>query len=126
MWFRVPYTIHTDQRRNFESTLFSETCRLLRITKTRTTYRSSANGQVERYNRILLAMIRCYLDGQQKDWDEHIPLFGMAIRFTTNRNTGFIPNFLMLGREISLPDQLFGFKKLSRDIPSYLKNVYQD
>ena len=32
----------------------------------------------------------------------------------------------MLGREVSLPDQLFSFNKLSMDIPSYLKNLQSE
>ena len=33
----VPSLIHTNQRQNFESALFTEVCELLNITKTRTT-----------------------------------------------------------------------------------------
>ena len=53
--FGFPNQIVTDQGRNFESTLFKEVCKLLRIDKKRTTaYRPSANGQAERQNRTLM------------------------------------------------------------------------
>ena len=71
--FGLSTRLHSDQGRNFESSLFQQLCKALEITKTRTSpYRPSANGQVERYNRVLLAMIRCYIDGRQKSWDEHL------------------------------------------------------
>lgn len=33
-WYETPRTIHTDQGRNYDSTLFREVCRLLNINKT--------------------------------------------------------------------------------------------
>ena len=41
--FGVPLTVHTDQGRNFD-----------------------ANGQVERYNQLVLNYLRCYLGGKQR------------------------------------------------------------
>ena len=68
-WTTAPAS-HSDQGRNFESTLFAELCKSLEVAKTRTTpYRPSANGQMERYNRTLLAAIRCFVDEQQ-EWDD--------------------------------------------------------
>ena len=80
---------------------------MLHIAKTRTTpYRPSANGQVERMNRAMLQILRCFIQDQQTDWDLHLDTVGMAIRSTVNRQTGFIPNFLMLCREVLQPIDL--------------------
>ena len=50
--FGVPLAIHTDQGRQFESTLFREMCHLLDIDKTRTTaFHPQSDGLVERMNR---------------------------------------------------------------------------
>ena len=105
--FGIPEHLHTDQGRNFTGKLFEGICKLLDITKTRTTpYRPCSNGQVERYNRTLLQLIRCHLK-QNSSWDEDLPILTSAIRSVPNRTTGFTPNLLMLGREVRLPEDLF-------------------
>lgn len=107
----TPLEIHTDQGSNFQSQLFSDVCRLFRITKTRTTpYHPSSNGQVERLNRTILQMIRCYVDSNQKNWDEDLPMLLAAYRSTPHQGTQLIPNKLMLGREVLQP-----YDVLSRD-----------
>ena len=79
----------------------------LKIVKTRTSsYRPSANGKVERMNRTILQILRCFIRGQHEDWDLHLATVGMAIRSTVNRQTGFTPNFLMLGRKVLQPIDL--------------------
>ena len=99
--------IVTDQGTNFESSLFKNICRLLGIHKSRTTaWRPSANGQVERFNLTIKNAIRCYVSKDQHDWDENLPLIASAIRASVNRSTGFTPNRLMLGREISIPTEI--------------------
>ena len=99
-----PLEIHTDQGGNFESELFKEMCELLEIGKTRTTsYRPSANGQVERYNRSIAQIIRCCIGDGQERWDDFIGTAVGAIRATVNRSTGFTPNRMMLGREVMIP-----------------------
>ena len=57
-------------------------------------------------NRTILQILRCFIQGQQEDWDLHLTTVGMAIRSTVNRQTGFTPNFLMLGREVLQPIDL--------------------
>ena len=104
--FGAPSLIHTDQGRNFTSALFQGVCELLEITKTRTTpYRPCSNGQVERYNRTLLQLIRCHLKENNR-WDEDLALLTSAIRSVPNRQTGFTPNMMMLGREVRHPADL--------------------
>lgn len=73
-----------------------------------TPYRPCSNGQVERYNRTLLQLIRCHLKGK---WDEDLPILTGALRSLPNRSTGLTPNLMMLGREVRQPmDLVFDFK----------------
>ncbi len=105
--FGYPLKLVSDQGRNFESSLFKEVCRVLQINKSRTTaYRPSANGQAERMNRTLMSAVRCFVDECKDEWDEYIPLITSAIRSSVNRNTGFTPNHLMLGRELNTPAEM--------------------
>ena len=61
----------------------------LEIGKTRTTsYRPSANGQVERYNRSIAQIIRCCIGKRQESWDDLVGIAVGAIRATVNRSTG--------------------------------------
>ena len=52
--FGAPVAIHSDQGRNFESSMFAELCLLLGIHKTRTSpFHLQSDGLVERFNRTL-------------------------------------------------------------------------
>ena len=99
--FGCPLQIHTHQGTNFTGSLFTAICTLLEIAKTRTTpYRPCSNGQVERYNRTLLQLIRCHLKENVTDWDKDLPILAGAIRSLPNRTTGLTRNLMMLGREV--------------------------
>ena len=108
--FGVCHEIHSDQGRNYESKVFHEVCNLLGIRKTRTTpMRPQSDGMVERFNRTIEVMLSAFVSKHQKDWDVYLPFLTMAYRSSQHESTGYSPNRLMLGREISLPvDLLFG------------------
>ena len=54
----VPDVLHSDQGRNFESSLFHQVLQAFGIHKTRTTaYHPQSDGMVERFNRSLLQLL---------------------------------------------------------------------
>ena len=60
--FAIPEVIHSDQGRNFESSLLRQTLDAFGIEKSRTTdYHPQGDGMVECLNRSLLQMLRAYV-----------------------------------------------------------------
>ena len=87
--------LKSDQGTQFESRLFQEICTLLG-------FRPQSDGQSERNIKTLSRMVAMSAD-DQADWDEHLPFISMAYRATPQTSTGLSPNFMMYGREISMP-----------------------
>ena len=125
--FGCPSIIHSDQGPNFESNLFAGLCELLQIAKTRTTpYHPCSTGQVERANRSILQMIRCFLQKDQQQWDLCLPQLAGAIRGSVNRSTGFTPNMLMLGREVSLANSVvLGPQPVQSNMPTFVLDLQE-
>ena len=125
--FGCPLYIHSDQGKNVDGKLVRAICDLLEITKTRTTpYRPAANGQVERYNRLLLQMVRCCVKGATRDWDKYLPQLAAAVRSMPNRSTGYTANLMMLGREVLSPrDLTFRLfdQAVDYDPPAYVREL---
>ncbi len=100
----MPRWLHSDQGSNFESELFRELCSLLDVHKTRTVaYHPQSDGQVERFNRTCKQMLKAFVNENQTDWDDHLPLLLMAYRATPHESTGLSPNLMMFGEECTLP-----------------------
>ncbi len=108
--FGSPYVIHTDQGADFESELFKEMCKLLNITKTRTSpYRPQSDGMPERFNRTLLSLLSMFVSQCGSDWEDHLPYAMAAYRSSVHSTTGYSPNFMVFARELPLPlDVTFG------------------
>ena len=96
--YGVPRIIHSDQGHDFESHLFTEMCRLLKIEKTKTCpYRPQSDGMIERFNRTVAQMLAIFVKGNRKTWDEHLPFLMLAYWSTVHESTQCTANELMYG-----------------------------
>ena len=102
--FGLPRQLHSDQGRNFESQLVTELCNITGVYKARTTaFHPRSDGQTEKANRTILAMLRAATHKDTKQWPSKPPTVLAVYRMTVHLTTGVTPNRAMLGREVLLP-----------------------
>ena len=127
--YGVPHYLHSDQGANFVSAVIQSLCSRLGIKRTQTTpYHPQGNGQVERFNRTLEAMLSKVVAEHQKDWDEHLQTVLFAYRTAVHDSTGFTPFFVMFGRSPTLPvDVILGRTQQDHctQLPHYVRKLQQ-
>ena len=102
--YGVPRSLHSDQGANLNSQVICALCKRLGINKTRTTaYHPQGNGQVERFNRTLEAILSKVVAENQRDWDCHIPKSLFAYRTAFHESSGYSPFRVNFGRSPILP-----------------------
>lgn len=102
--FGVPEELISDQGTNFTSELMKQVCKLLRIRKLQTTaYHPMSNGRTERVHRTIPRMLSHYVNKNQSDWDELLPMINMAYNSQVHETTGFTPYELVYGKKMRTP-----------------------
>lgn len=102
-----PRTLISDFEATFMSDTIAELCRKLGITRaTSAPNHQQANGQVERFMRVLTASLRAYVSKMGSDWDTHLQPIAFAYRTSVNTATNKTPFFMMHGREATQPAEL--------------------
>ena len=99
-----PTTLLSDQGREFDNELLLNISKKFSIKKVFTTpYRPQSDGLVERFNRTLIRLLRCFVDGTQANWDEVLPYVLYAYNTAVSAATGETPFTIVFGREPSPP-----------------------
>ena len=102
--FSPPERLHSDQGRNFESSVIAEVCQLLGVEKSRTTpYHPQSDGLVERFNRMLLGMLATAVGKKPFEWEQNLRRLCFAYNTCTHPTTGYPPFTLMFGWQARLP-----------------------
>ena len=94
-----PATLLSDNGKQFTSRFFQSVCQLLGLSNVFVSaYHPQANGQTERYNRTILAMLRNYINDNQDDWDRYASAVTYAYNNHVHRSTRTTPFNLVLSR----------------------------
>ena len=105
--FGPPAVLHSDQGRNFESTLLHEICNFMGITKTRTTsYHPQCEGQTERQNRTIQALLSAFASKRKDDWDLWLDSVTFAYNTSKHDALGISPYQVVFGQPPRLPTEL--------------------
>ena len=127
--YGVPQQLHSDQGSNLNAEVNQRLCQLLGIERSRTTaYHPEGNGQVERFNRTVEAILAKMVGEHQDDWDKHLQKAVFAYRTSLHESTGYSPYFVNFGRSPVLPvDVMLGRfgtgERGDGTIPQYIKEV---
>lgn len=94
-----PVHLLSDNGSQFTSKFFQNVCRILGVKNLfTTTYHPQCNGQVERFNRTMLAALRHYVADHPKEWDLFTDALTYAYNTQVHRTTKLAPFELVISR----------------------------
>ena len=94
-----PEDLIADNGGCFTSKYFQDVCRIMNVHNSfTTTYHPQTNGQVERYNRTILAALRTYVADHPRDWDLYTDALKYAYNCLPHTSTSSPPFDLVLSK----------------------------
>src|SRR5467141_2565681 len=123
----TPTDIVSDCRKHFISCFWRSLCQLLSIkANLSTAYHPETNGQTERVNQILEQYLWIYINYQQDNWVDFLPLAEFAYNNTSHSATMVTPFFANKGFHPKLEVSLESFvSDAAHSIASDLKEPHQ-
>jgi len=80
--YGTPSILQTDQGTNFISEMFQNTCKMLKIKKIQSTvFHPKSRGSIERNHCVLAEYIRHYVNEDETNWDEWVPLCNLCVQY---------------------------------------------
>jgi hypothetical protein len=120
--FGPPMKLLMDQGKNFESKIVKELAKLYGIEKARSSpYHPEGNGAVERENRSIKEMLRCFTVKEQLNWDQCIPNIIYTRNTTIHASTGYTPFEIVFGHA---PKQSIQYDSTDK-ISEYIKKMQE-
>jgi hypothetical protein len=94
----LPRSIISDRDSKFTSKFWQELMRILQVKlKFSTAFHPQTDGQTERTHRTLQEMLRNYVNHQQDDWTEHLPMIEFAYNNSFQESIQTTPFFANTG-----------------------------
>ena len=122
--YGAPKELVSENGSQFSSLLFQEVCKLLSVYNAFTaTYHPQTNGQAERFNRSLTAMLRCYVEDHPTEWPKYVRALCYAYNTTVHETTGKAPFELALTRP---PPDFIVADKTDRQAAAPARDDYLD
>ena len=111
-----PASIVSDRGTLFTAQFWSALCYHLKIKRNLSTaFHPQSDGQTERQNQTLEQYLRSYINYQQDDWVQWLPMAEFAYNNAVHASTGVTPFFAMMGRHLRIEEELD--QKLKRGVP---------
>jgi len=101
--FGIPETIITDRGSTFASNFWKRVCSNMSTDhRLSTAFHPQTNGQTERQNQMMKQYLRAYINYEQDNWVELLPLVEFAYNNSIHFSTGFTPFFANYGYNPSM------------------------
>jgi transposase InsO family protein len=122
----IPKKIITDRAKIFMSKFWQTFTRKMGTQHAASTaYHPQTNGQVERINRTLEQYLRCYLNYEQNNWAEYLPIAQIAINDAVTDTTGITPFYANYGYHPNIRNAELPVKEINDSAEKRVQKISQ-